>query len=537
MSLDNIAETVIETGTDETRLDSAIPGETVLDRSLENQNGDRVILNPGQTIAKDYVVINQIGNGGAQASVYTARREGKQCVIKMYNRGYKPSEEFIKNLKGHSCPYVARLLDYGYEDDTYYEIYDFYGNGTLEEKGKCSLTFIKDIVVPNMNEGLHFLHTFSGKGIVHGDIKPSNIFLSNDETHIIIGDFGISSYLDKKGKLIDEIKGTPEYAPRTVSFFGKTTKTPAYDYGALGLVLIKLATGHSLFEGLDMATITQMWEDGIKLPENIDSRLRRLISGLLIEDEQKRFGYEDVKKWCEGEFVKIKDNNIYSNEDFEEENAEPDPLIFGIFDDRIVTVSSLRELATAIAENWNHTKKQLKRTSFFEFISQFDSELEKDVKEYSKLADEDQAVFYTLYRIRKNPNLIYKGVNYGGAKEFINSLNTEITPDIRAIISNNLFEFYLKVNGYEPALIDQAHRIIQMNDKSPDFVPRMLYYLFNHEKEYNFNGKTITTIDEFISEIVNMELSNIEKLTEDTRLMAWLYSIGYKDDILKFYDL
>lgn len=290
MSLENIAETMLDTNTDETRLDSAVPGETMLDRSFDSKNGDRVILNPGQTIAKDYVVINQIGDGGAQASVYTARREGKQCAIKMYNRGYKPSEDFIKNLKGHACPYVANLLDYGYEDDTYYEIYEFYGNGTLEEKGKCSLTFIKDVVVPNMNEGLHFLHTFGGKGIVHGDIKPSNIFLSNDESHIVIGDFGISSYLDKKGRLIDEIKGTPEYAPRTVSFFGKTTKTPAYDYGALGLVLIKLATGHSLFEDLDMTTITQMWEDGIEVPENIDGRLRRLISGLLVEDEQKRFG-------------------------------------------------------------------------------------------------------------------------------------------------------------------------------------------------------------------------------------------------------
>lgn len=537
MSLENIGETMLDTNTGETRLDSAVYGETMLDRSFSSQSGSRVILNPGQTIAKDYVVINQIGGGGTQATVYIARREGKQCAIKMYNRGYKPSEDFVKNLKGHSCSYVANLLDYGYEDDTYYEIYEFYGNGTLEERGKCSLSFIKDVVVPNMNEGLHFLHTFGGKGIVHGDIKPSNIFLSNDESHIVIGDFGISSYLDKKGKIIDEIKGTPEYAPRTVSFFGKTTKTPAYDYGALGLVLIKLATGHSLFEGLDMTTITQMWEDGIEVPENIDGRLKRLISGLLVEDEQKRFGYEDVKKWCEGEFVRIKENSIYSKEDFEEQNAEPDPLIFGIFDDRMVTVSSLKELAVAIAENWNHTKRQLKRTTFFEFIAQFDLSLEKDIREYSKLADEDKAVFYTLYRINKNSSLIYKGINYGSAKEFINGLNSEITEDMRAIVNNDLFAFFLEANGYEPAIVDQVRRITKMDNTSPDFVPRMLYFLFNREKQYKINGKTISTIDELVSEVVNMELADIEKMTGDTKLMAWLYSIGYKEDVLKFFKL
>ena len=179
----------------------------------------------------------------------------------------------------------------------------------------------------------------------------------------------------------------------------------------------------------------------------------------------------------------------------------------------------------------------IKGKGFFEFIAQFDANLEKDIREYSKLADEDQAVFYTLYRIRKNPNLIYKGVDYGGAKDFVNSLNSEITDDMRAIINNDLFEFYLKVNGYEPALIDQARRIIKMNNNSPDFVPRMLYYLFNREKQYEINGKTITTIDEFINEVVNMELTDIEKITDDTRLMAWLYSIGYKDDVLKFFEL
>ena len=104
---------------------------------------------------------------------------------------------------------------------------------------------------------------------------------------------------------------------------------------------------------------------------------------------------------------------------------------------------------------------------------------------------------------------------------------------MRAIINDDLFEFYLKVNGYEPALIDQAHRIIKMSNGNPDFVPRMLYYLFNREKQYEFNGKVITTIDEFVDEVVKMELSDIEKITTDTRLMAWLYSIGYKDDILK----
>ena len=120
MSKANISETVLEDNNDVTRLDSPNSAETMLEDpigSVSSQSNERVTLTPGQTIAKDYVVINQLGKNGAQATVYTARREGKQCVIKMYNRGYKPAQDFIRNLKGHSCPYVANLMDYGYEDD------------------------------------------------------------------------------------------------------------------------------------------------------------------------------------------------------------------------------------------------------------------------------------------------------------------------------------------------------------------------------------------------------------------------------------
>ena len=538
MERDNIAATMLGKSPNmlpETVLDVKQPGETALD-----VDGDRVSesmpLNPGQTIARNYVVINRIGEGSSQANVYVVRREGRQYAVKMYNHGYEPSEEFVKSLKNHECPYVAGLHDYGYENDSYFEIYQYYANGTLEEKGKCSLSFIKDVVVPSLNEGLYFLHTIGGKGIVHGDIKPRNIFIADDESRVIIGDFGISSYLDNKGRLIDEIKGTPEYAPRTVSFFGKVTKTPAYDYGSLGLVLIRLATGYSLFGGLGMAEITQMWEDGLTIPQSIDSRLRRLIAGLLVEDETRRFGYEDVKKWCEGEFVRIIDQTLYSNEDFEQ-SKDPDPLIFGIFENRIVSVSTLKELADAITENWDHTKKQMQRSTFYEFLGQVDKALEQEIREISKMQDPDAGVFYALYRIYKSNQIVYKGVNYGTAKEFIDGLKDNISEDQSAIIKKGLFEYFLRQNGYDSALIGRVHRVITMEQSNSKFIPQMLYYLFNREKQYTINGRQIDSLEEFIDEVVTLDADSIERLTGDSKALAWLYSMGFQDDILKFFEL
>jgi len=522
--------------TDETYIETQDTERTYLDTSGSIVSPEKTILLPGETFATDYVVLNQMGDEGAQSTVYVAQKDGKQFVIKLFNKGNRPSEEITSLLKNHICPFVADLIDYGFAGDSYFEIYRYYVKGTLDKKGKCTISFMKDILIPNMNEGLRFLHTLGGKGIVHGDIKPSNIFLSDDETKIIIGDFGISSYMDQSGKLIDEIKGTPEYAPRTVSFFGKTTKTLGYDYGALGLLLIKVATGHSLFEGLNTTEITKIWEAGLEIPESIESRLRRLIAGLLIEDENKRFGYEEVKKWCEGEYVRILDQSIYTKEELSS-NKDRDPLVFGIFDNKVITVANFPELSEAISSHWEHAKKVIQREIFFDFIRQFSEDLEKEVRGLCENKDKDIALFQIIYRTYQNQNLVYKGKDYGTAIDFVNALDDHLSEDQLKIIYGGLFEFYLKQNGYDQNVIEITHSAIAIGNKNATFVPLVLYYLFQKEKVYVIKNQTVQSLDGFIEALSQMDVEEIETITNDTKLLAWLYAKGYNDGVLKFFDL
>jgi serine/threonine protein kinase len=96
------------------------------------------------------------------------------------------------------------------------------------------------IVICGIVLGLRYVH-FSG--VIHGDVKPSNILL-NANGHPLIGDFG-SSYLDSD-------QGTPT-RPVTIHysfpehFDEGAVRTPKSDVFSFGLVLYELVVGRPVF--------------------------------------------------------------------------------------------------------------------------------------------------------------------------------------------------------------------------------------------------------------------------------------------------
>ncbi len=115
---------------------------------------------------------------------------------------------------------------------------------TLEEvlkaQGKIPENIVR-ILAADIARALHSAHTF-GEGIIHCDLKPSNILLRNDG-HAVVSDFGISkSRLAVEPAATDAILGTPDYmAPE--QRLPNAELTPATDIYAYGVMLHKLLTG------------------------------------------------------------------------------------------------------------------------------------------------------------------------------------------------------------------------------------------------------------------------------------------------------
>lgn len=109
-----------------------------------------------------------------------------------------------------------------------------------------------------MARALHHTHT---QGIIHRDVKPSNMLLDEqDPTHLLLSDFGIAKPLssaadEEPGQSqafqplthTGNIVGTPEYmVPEQAQGVEDDARTDIY---ALGIVLYALLTGQLPFRG------------------------------------------------------------------------------------------------------------------------------------------------------------------------------------------------------------------------------------------------------------------------------------------------
>lgn len=146
---------------------------------------------------------------------------------------------------------------------------------------------------------LHFLH---GNGIIHGDVKPSNL-LVDAQNRVKLGDFGLARRAaNEEGSLL---KGTTKYmAPELVSTqFGPVG--PASDLYSLGFSAFELMCGNqfeALFPSLatfgrDKQIAWMMWHAAAdrQLPEigrvleGVPEDLQHVIQRLVVKDQARRY--------------------------------------------------------------------------------------------------------------------------------------------------------------------------------------------------------------------------------------------------------
>lgn len=204
-----------------------------------------------------YEVRGTLG-AGAMGTVYDAvdRIIERRVAIKVVNR---PNEADPEAVESHARfrreaqaagrlahPNIVGVYDYGENATQAWIVMELVeGNSLKGRLDKQERFAVPDIVriMSDVCAGLQYSHQ---RGVVHRDIKPGNIMMTN-EGQVKIADFGIARLENSSMTQVGTLIGTPSYmAPE--QFRGEPVDLRA-DIWSSGVMLYQLLTGEKPFEG------------------------------------------------------------------------------------------------------------------------------------------------------------------------------------------------------------------------------------------------------------------------------------------------
>jgi serine/threonine-protein kinase len=257
-----------------------------------------------------YEIISELGQG-AMGVVYKATDPliDRVVAIKTINLGLALDEKeeyegrFYQEAKAAgrlSHPNIVTIFDLGKSDDVAYIAMEFLQGkelrDILDDGEKMPVERVLD-VVNQVALGLAYAHEH---GVVHRDVKPSNIMVASDG-HVKITDFGIarmesSSVRTQTGMVL----GSPKYmSPEQV--LGRLIDQRS-DIFSLGVVLYEMLTGKPPFFGENVNAIMYQTLNSIPSPpgslnSNVPDMLNYIVAKALAKGLDDR--YQNAKVLAE----------------------------------------------------------------------------------------------------------------------------------------------------------------------------------------------------------------------------------------------
>jgi serine/threonine protein kinase/tetratricopeptide (TPR) repeat protein len=297
--------------------------DTISYGSHEKVPPEKIIyFKPGELFDNRYRIIEEIGRGG-MGLVYKAEDTELNITValKIIHPRHSSNPLFIHRFKKEtliarsiSHENVIRIYDLGEANEIKYISMEFIKGQNLRDFIQASgfLAFKTALnLIRQMCEALKAAHQ---KGIVHQDLKPSNIMVDNSG-QLFIMDFGLakSFYREEKG-ITKGISGTPRYmSPEQAKGEKIDSRSDIYSFGT---IMYEMLTGQPLFKAENTTEYLRMHIEEpplnpSKINTNIPPQLEKIIIKCLEKDASNRYQYtdeilEDIKKYEEPKAATVK---------------------------------------------------------------------------------------------------------------------------------------------------------------------------------------------------------------------------------------
>jgi serine/threonine-protein kinase len=259
----------------------------------------------GEVIAGRYELEERVGSGG-MSTVYRAhdRLLERKVALKILHQRFNDDDEYVERFRREARavaqlahPNIVTVIDRGEEAGRQFIVFEYVDGDDLKQMIDRAGPLPIDQVVELGREiaaALAFAHE---RGIVHRDVKPQNVLLSEGRAKVT--DFGIARSLDVEQGVTQTgtVLGTSNYiAPEQASGQPVDDRSDVYSFG---VVLFELLTGTVPFEGESFVAVAlkHMNEPPPSVLErrpDTPPRLARLVDAMLEKDHDARPSMDEV---------------------------------------------------------------------------------------------------------------------------------------------------------------------------------------------------------------------------------------------------
>jgi serine/threonine protein kinase len=252
----------------------------------------------GRLLSNRYELLEKIGDGG-MSTVYKAQCHvlNRFVAIKILKSEFNEDKDllskFDKEAKAAASLQhnnIVNIYDVGHDGDVHFIVMELVSSKTLKDYIKSQDVFLKNNqiihIAAQIADALQAAHD---KGIIHRDIKPQNILMTEDG-RVKVADFGIARAVTSSTIVnTNEAIGSVHYASPEQSRGGFVDKRS--DIYSFGILLYELATGRVPFEGDTPITIAlKHLKEEVVPPSLVNMNLNPSLEKMIIKSIQKDAG-------------------------------------------------------------------------------------------------------------------------------------------------------------------------------------------------------------------------------------------------------